>query len=140
MRYLISALILLFVIVPFQAKSQTRCLPYHLSGGTGANTNSNVMKNAPATICDLSIVNTSTTLGYLKLYDQATAPTCSSATNLKHVYPIPLGPSNIGAGIGRSLTFGEQYNVGIGYCVTGGGGDTDNTAGPAGIFIEGSTK
>ena len=35
--------------------------------------------------CDLTPINTTATICYLKLHDLATAPTCSSAIGLKHV-------------------------------------------------------
>ena len=115
------------------------CLSYHLSGGTTASTNSNAIKSSAAgTLCVITGVSTSGTLGFLKLYDSAGAPTCSSATGLKHVYPIPANTS--GAGINIAVPDGERYTNGIGFCVTGGGGDTDNTNAPTGIYIEASYK
>lgn len=113
------------------------CTPYHLSGGTAATTNSTNIKSSAATLCDLTILNTTATVYYLKIYDLATAPTCSSATGLKHVYPVPS--SN--GGLQRSLPLGgEAYASGLGFCVTGGGGDTDNTSAATGVYIEGSYK
>ncbi len=116
--------------------TQTPCSPYHLSGGTTASNNASSVKAAAGTLCDGIVVNTSASLAYLKIYDSATPPTCSSATGLKHVYPIPYGPSNIGAGVGPSHAMGETYLNGIAFCVTGGGADTDNSNAPAGIFVE----
>jgi hypothetical protein len=117
------------------------CTPYHLSGGTAASTNSTAIKAAAAgTLCDLTLINTTATIYYLKLYDSAGAPTCSSATGLKHVYPIPASATSSGAGIQRTMTFGEAYTSGIGFCVTGGGGDTDNTNAATGVYIEASYK
>jgi hypothetical protein len=113
------------------------CTAYHLSGGTTASTNSNAIKASTGTLCELTIISTSATLGYLKLYN-LTSATCSSATGLVHVIPIPA--SATGGGFVRSMAMGEAYGTGISYCVTGGGGDTDNTNAPTGIFIEGSYK
>lgn len=112
------------------------CTPYHLSGGTTASNNSTNVKNAAGTLCRFTVISTSATLAYLKVYDSASAPTCSSATNLKHVYPIPAGVSGGGAQVFDS--FGEKYGNGISFCVTGGGGDTDNSNAPTGVFVEGS--
>jgi hypothetical protein len=113
------------------------CTAYHLSGGTAASTNSTSMKASAGTLCRLTLINTqASTLGYLKVYDSATAPTCSSATNLKHVYPILAGP----AGVQVIDGMGEVYTNGIAFCVTGGGGDTDNTNAPTGIYVEASYR
>ncbi len=124
-------------VAPIASAAQG-CLPYHLSGGTAVSTNSTSLTNAAAVLCDLTIVNTTTTIYFLKLYDSASAPTCSSATGLKHVYPIPFGATNAGGGLVRSLSFGEHYASGIGFCVTGGGGDTDNSNAATGVYIEAS--
>lgn len=113
------------------------CTPYHLAGGTGASTNANVVKASAGTLCHLSVISTSATLAYLKLYN-LTSATCSSATGIVHVIPIPA--SAAGAGFVVPLPMGEAYGTGISYCVTGGGGDTDNTNATTGIFIEGSYK
>lgn len=114
------------------------CTPYHLSGGTTASTNSTLIKNAAGTLCGITAISTSATLAYLKVYNLASAPTCSSATGIVHVYPIPA--SATGAGVRITTAPGEAYGTGIGFCVTGGGTDTDNTNAPTGIFIEGSYK
>ena len=113
--------------------------PYHLSGGTAASNNSTSIKGSAGTLYDLTPINTTSAIYFLKLYDSATAPTCSSATNLKHVYPIP---QNTGAGGGfiRSLAVGEAYANGIGFCVTAGGADTDNSNAATGVYIEASYK
>lgn len=114
------------------------CTPYHLSGGTAASTNSTSVKAAAAgTVCRWTLINTNaSTIGYLKVYDSAAAPTCSSATGLKHVYPILAGPG----GVQTIDAMGEAYVSGIGFCVTGGGGNTDNSNAATGIYIEGSYK
>lgn len=113
--------------------------PYHLSGGTTASTNSSSIKGSAGTLYALTAINTTGTFGYLKVYDSAAAPTCSSATGIKHVFPVPT--STAGAGFVIPLAdIGEIYSNGIGYCVTGGGTDTDNTNAPAGIFVEASFK
>jgi hypothetical protein len=120
--------------------TQAPCLPYHLAGGTAASTNPTSVTTKPTQLCTLALINTTTTLYYLKVYDLATAPTCSSATGIKHVYPIPPASGSGGAGglVAPKALFGEWYSLGFAYCVTGGGADTDNTNAAAGIYIEGS--
>jgi hypothetical protein len=112
------------------------CTPYHLAGQSTASTNSHNIKGAAGTLCRLTLLAPIGTVGWLKLYDSASAPTCSSATGIKHVYPVPA--TTTGAGVQVFDTFGETFANGIGYCFTGGGGDTDNTNGPSGVAIEGS--
>ncbi len=114
------------------------CTPYHLAGGTGASNNSTSVKGSAGKLCDLIPINTTATLYYLKIYDSASAPTCSSATNLKHVFPIPA--STTGAGFHRSIPVGEDYANGIGFCVVGAGSDTDNSNAATGVYIEASYK
>lgn len=124
-----------------QAATSGGCTPYHLSGGTAATTNSTNIKSTAGNLCDITPINTTTTIYYLKIYDSSAAPTCSSATNIKHVYPIPPAASTGAAsGIERSLALGESYANGIGFCVTGGGTDTDNTSAATGVYIEASFK
>jgi hypothetical protein len=115
------------------------CTPYHLSGGTAASNNSTNIKGSAGTLCDLTVINTTSTLYYLKLYNLSSAPTCSSATGIVHVYPIP-NAAGAGAGIQRTLVYGEAFGTGIGFCVTGGGADTDNTNAATGVFVEASFK
>jgi hypothetical protein len=115
------------------------CTPYHLAGGTAASTNSTSIKGSVGTLCVITAINTTATIVYLKVYDSASAPTCSSATNIKHVFPIPSGTSGNGFVLPVG-PYGEAYANGIGYCVTGGGGDTDNTNAVTGIFVEASYK
>lgn len=111
--------------------------PYHFV--TTASTNSQNIKAAAAgTLYTISAVNFSATASYLRIYDQAAAPTCSSATGAVHSYGIPASTS--GAGISISIAVGELYANGIGYCVTGASADTDNSNGQAGITINASFK
>lgn len=114
---------------------------YHLANGSAATTNSTSMRNAAANLCTLRPLNTTTTIYYLKLYNTASAPTCSSATGLVHVYPVPPAGASGGVG-GLSLVEpgGEAYSSGIGYCLVSSGADTSNAAAATGVYIEASYK
>lgn len=82
-------------------------------------------------------INTTTTIAYLRLYDLAANPTCSSATGFIESIPIPPAAAAGGAGgIAVPEILPTQYATGIAYCVTGGGTSTDNTSAPAGIYIK----
>lgn len=105
---------------------------YHLSGGSTASDNSTLAVNGQHILCRGMIINTSASVAYLKLYDQGSSgPTCASATNIKEVDPIGVGATvNIMSG-----PFAIQFNNGVGFCITSGGSDTDDTNGPVGVFV-----
>lgn len=100
---------------------------------SAASNNSTNCKSTAGTIYDISVVNTTATIYYLRIYDASAAPTCSSATNFKETIPIPA--STTGAGIVRTFPTGRSYANGIGFCLTGGGSSTDNTNAATGVFI-----
>jgi hypothetical protein len=128
--------------VNLDSQSGNGSTPYHLAGGTGASTNSTSLVGAAANLTMMTALNTTTTVYYLKLYNSSSAPTCSSATNLKHVFPIP--PAAASGGVGGFVVPlpapGESYSSGIGFCVTASGSDTANDNAATGVYIEASYK
>lgn len=65
---------------------------------------------------------------YFKLYDKATAPTCGTDT--------PVWTIAIKEGDAVTLSaLGLMFSNGIGFCLTGGIADSDNTAAAAGVTI-----
>jgi len=123
-----------WLVTPVPGSSGS-CTPYHLAGGTAASTNATNIKASAGTLCHLTAINTTVTIYYLRMYNLASAPTCSSATGAVHTYPVlPSGGINI------PLPVGETYSTGIGFCVTGGGADTDNTNAATGVWIEASYR
>lgn len=129
-------------IQPIPAGTGNGTTPYHLAGGTAATNNSTSIKGSAGNLMTAVAINTTTTLYYLRFYDSASAPTCSSATNLKHTYPVPPAPASGQAGgfVVPLPVSGESYTSGIGFCVTGAAGDADNTNAATGIYIEASYK
>lgn len=103
---------------------------YHLAGLTASGTNSTSVVAGSHALYRLTATNPTVTGGWLRLYDSATAPTCSSATNAADPYWVP--PSG---GINITDPVGVSFSNGIAFCFTGGGTDTDNTNGPAGVSI-----
>ncbi len=104
---------------------------------SGASTNSTSVAAGTHTLTALNLINTTTTIYYLRMYDSATAPTCSSATGFKRTWPIPPaaaagGAAGIAANIGST---GTQFAAGIGFCLTGGPSSTDNTNAATGVFV-----
>ncbi len=101
---------------------------------SAASTNATSVKaSAAGTIYDISVINTTATLYYLRLYDSAAAPTCSSATGFVETIPIPA--SATGAGVVRTFPVGRAYANGIGFCITAGGSSTDNTSAATGVYV-----
>jgi hypothetical protein len=77
------------------------------------------------------MVNTSGALAFLKLYNVAAMPNCSSATGLQEIIPIPYNMQ--GGGI-VDPTMNFFYNAGVSFCLVGGGTATDASAPPAGVY------
>ncbi|MDP2381245.1 MAG: hypothetical protein Q8N00_00415 [Nitrospirota bacterium] len=110
------------------------------SGGTtpcyitsAATTNATNCKASAGQLYGYELINTTGTLYYLRLYNLASAPTCSSATGFIRSIPIPAATT--GAGVTRSLANGEAYGTGIGFCLTAGGASTDNTNAATGVYV-----
>lgn len=116
------------------------CTPFH--GTSAASTNATNIKNGPGVLCSIQIINTGASLGYFRMYNLATAPTCSSATGAVHSWPIPdsAGANAAGQAVIDLGAYGEAFTTGISFCVTGGGSDTDNTNTITGIYWNGSYK
>jgi hypothetical protein len=99
---------------------------------SAASTNSTNCKASAGNFYGFRIVNTTATLYYLRMYNLASAPTCSSSTGWVESIPIPA--STTGAGIVAINLHGENYSTGIGYCFTGGASSTDNTNAATGVY------
>ncbi len=100
---------------------------------SAATTNATNCKASAGQIYGYDLINTTSTLYYLRLYNLGAAPTCSSATGFIRTIPIPA--STTGAGVERDIAVGEAYGTGIGFCLTAGGSSTDNTAAATGVYI-----
>lgn len=122
---------------------QTSLVPTTTNGATAyglqsaASTNSTNVKNAAGTLLGLNLINTTTTIYYLRMYDSSSAPTCSSATNFSRTWPVPPAAASGGAGgIAASLPVnGVAFANGISFCLTGGPSSTDNTNAATGVFV-----
>ncbi len=101
---------------------------------SAASTNSTSCKGSSGNRTGWWVVNTTATLYYLRLYNTAAAPTCSSATGF--VISIPIPASTTGAGIAFSVPNTVAFATGLGYCLTGGASSTDNTNAATGVFGE----
>ena len=103
----------------------------------GATTNATSVKGSAGTIYHYTLTNTTTTIYYLRMYNLASSPTCSSSTGYVATIPIPPAAAAGGAG-GREIpqNIGQAFTTGIGFCITGGSSSTDNTAAATGVFVE----
>lgn len=106
---------------------------------SAASTNAQSCGTAPTAWYGGRIFNTTTTVYYLRRYNTAGTPTCSSATGFIDAIPIP--PASAAGSVGgfiQSLTVGETatFTTGLGWCITGGSSSTDNTNAAVGIFGE----
>lgn len=100
---------------------------------SAASTNSTNCKASAGNVYGVYVINTTTTNYFLRMYNSASAPTCSSATGFIETIPILGGAAN-GGGISR-MQMAQGYSTGIGFCVTGGGSSTDNTNAATGVYI-----
>lgn len=99
---------------------------------TTASTNSTSCKGSEARFYGIYVINTTATVYYLRLYNTASAPTCSSATGFIESIPIPA--STTGAGFILAMPYPTQYATGLGYCITASSTSTANDNAAAGIF------
>lgn len=104
----------------------------HCTVLTTASTNGATCKAASGYLAGWWFVNTTATLGYIKVYNLAANPTCSSATGF--LFSIPVPASATGAGIVVIVPNTMAFSTGLALCGTGGGSSTDNTNAPAGIY------
>jgi hypothetical protein len=113
--------------------AQTADTPCYINNGVGsiAAVASGNCRNHSGRLLGFRMVSTSGTLAFLRLYNLATPPVCSSAVGFQESIPIPANMTGSGIVDTASNFF---YNQGLGYCLTGGGGNNDNTAPPAGVF------
>jgi hypothetical protein len=99
---------------------------------TTASTNSTLVIASSRWIQNLVISNPTSTPAYLKIFNQATAPTAGTDILPRQIIPIPaLGHLSIHYGPN-----GKNMSTGIAYLVTGGIGAADATNAVAGIIIE----
>lgn len=97
-----------------------------------ASNNSTLVAPGPQLLRSVLVSNTTTTTYYLKIYDKLTAPTCGTDTPKMRV-PIP--PQSAGGG-GVMLSFSSlQFTFGVGFCLTAGIADSDNTNAATGVAI-----
>jgi hypothetical protein len=98
-----------------------------------ASDNATLVRAGKTLVNTLLPVNTTTTIYYLKLYNKATQPVCGTDVPLWTI-PVPYGASNSGGGVALPAG-GLMFPLGLGFCLTGGIADTDDTSAAAGVAI-----
>jgi hypothetical protein len=113
------------------SQSTTADTPCYINNGVGstAAVTSGSCRNRSGRFLGGRIVNTSATPAFLRLYNLATVPICSSSEGFQESIPIPPNYSGI-----VDTNSNYFYNTGVGYCLTGGGTNNNNTPAPAGVF------
>ena len=90
----------------------------------------------PVGLATVNVTNSTATIYYFRLYDEAVAPTpANDSANVKQTYSAPATGAvtpNLGSGLAM-LT-------GIAFCLTGAIADTDNTNAATGVAINLSYK
>lgn len=117
--------------VPVAASGEGATTHYTTSA---ASTNATSVKASAGNVYGFRLVNTTSTLYYLRMYNLATAPTCSSATGFVESIPIPHS-TGAGAGVAWPNPVPQGYGTGIAFCLTGGGSSTDNTNAATGVYV-----
>jgi hypothetical protein len=112
--------------------------PYHFI--STASTNSTLVSTGAHTLYAFSATGLNTTVGYVRVYDTASAPTCSSATGASYTFGV-IGSATVLGGQNFPIPAqGILITNGLAFCVTGGSADTDNTPAPAGVIINAAYK
>lgn len=119
------------------AKNTNGCAPLAEVAAT-ASTNAGSLVAGAATVCSISVYNTTTTLYWLHLYNTAGTPTCNAS--IIRSYPIP--PASASGQVGGQVisfgAYGTSWSTGLGRCITSGKDGTGNAA--AGVYINVEAK
>ncbi len=99
-----------------------------------ASNNSTNIKASAGQVYSITAVNVTASLKYIRLYNLSSAPTCTSSTGIVFYSPIPGSTTNP-VPLTVPVAVGSAFSAGIGFCITGGAGVTDNTSTAAGDVI-----
>jgi hypothetical protein len=131
MRALRTILISFALLIICSVAAYAQSAPVHyLSLATN---NATLVKTGRTRIKILLPINTTSTVYYLHLYNLAVAPTCGTSA-VAWTVPVPQA-TGAGAGAVIPIPDGLQFPLGLGFCLTGGIADNDNTSAAAGVVI-----
>ncbi len=102
-----------------------------------ATTNSNNCTDTATGVYTITVITTSVTQAFLRLYNLAAAPTCTSATGFVSSIPIPPATATQNGGFvyARSIPNTGDFTTGLGFCITAGSGSVDSTAATQGHYV-----
>jgi hypothetical protein len=126
---LLTLLLLAFLSWSFPASAQS-APKHYLSAATN---NSTLVLAGSSTVKMINVVNTTATIYYFKLYSKATAPTCGTDVP-QLTFAVPALATG-GPPIQVPIPDGLMFPLGIGFCLTAGIADNDNTAAATGVTI-----
>ena len=116
-----------------QAQPNAGGIPVHYI--SAISTNATLVKNSIGNVYNIIAINATAAVVYLKLYDQATVPVCGTSVPVQ-TYPVPFGSASSGGGLAADFPVGMQFYKGIGFCLTGGIADNDNSVATTGVAID----
>lgn len=105
---------------------------------TTASNNFTTARASPGRLIGVYLQNTTDTISYIRFYNDAAMVTgdCGSATNW--VFSMPISPrpaSPLTGGFMMPIPpAGIAFSTGVGFCITGGGANNDNTNAVANIY------
>lgn len=104
------------------AADQFGCTPTHII--SAASNNSTLIAGKRSTVYDVTAMNNSSTIYYLKIYDKVTAPTCGTDTPVA-TYLVPHNTA-AGSGFIHGFVPGLKIDAGLGVCLVSGIADNSN--------------
>jgi hypothetical protein len=106
------------------AGSSGGCTPGHLLVQTGS-VNLTQIKGTAGTLCWMTVIQTGTSTGFLKLYDSASLAACSGGTVVANL-PIQSNATSPGMVVPAG-PYGLAFQTGIAFCLTNVVTDNDTT-------------
>lgn len=101
---------------------------------SAASNNATNCKASAGNVYGIRVINTTTTNYFVRLYNLSSSPTCSSSSGFIETIPA-LGAAANGGGISFPRAIPQAFSAGIGFCITAGGGSTDNTNAATGVYL-----
>lgn len=122
--------IVLVIMAPLALAQDITGKPF--SALSTASNNATLVYNDRAVGKNLTVINTTATQYFFKLYDKKTAPTCGTDTP---VWRIPIPQNTAGGGVVAVSLENMQFFNGIGFCLVANLADSDNTNAATGVAI-----
>jgi hypothetical protein len=134
-KYLLA---LALILLPLPALAQGVPVKFDST----ASTNPTLVRAGNALLQSIVVINTTTSVFFLKFFDTATLPTSTTCGTNTVVYkiPVPFGASNAGGGVAIAYPQGMQFFNGIAFCLVGGVADSDTSNAATGVEINLTVK